>query len=267
MNWSALLREELGACARRYASSAGVPTYTSRGGTVLFKSFENGHGSFVPSSYREICANRIWQARLHKAHTQRSTFPEEHRDDSRELDSSNSSDALLMNLFCFPGFAESPNVSALLGSVPGTLPEFGVPGQVPLGAEGAVDATEIDMRLGNVIVESKLTEVDFTSRPKAVLAGYRDFDSVFQVEHLPQTGDNYESYQLLRNILCATAYGYGFTLLCDGRRPDLIRAWWNTAHCVRDVELRSRLRLVLWQELAAEAPKPLGEFLRLKYGL
>lgn len=192
--------------------------------------------------------------------------PEEHRDDSRELDSSNSSDALLMNLFCFPGFTELPWVSALLGSVPGTLPEFGVPGQVPLDVAGTVDATEVDMRLGNVIVESKLTEADFTSRPKSVLAGYRDFGSVFHVDHLPQTSDKYHSYQLLRNILCAAAYGYGFALLCDGRRPDLIRAWWSTARCVRDVERHSRLRLVFWQELAAGA-QPLREFLQLKYGL
>ena len=43
-------------------------------------------------------------------------------------------------------------------------PEFGWKGRVPL-ADGSPDATEIDMKIGRVIVESKLTEADFTRRP------------------------------------------------------------------------------------------------------
>ena len=83
----------------------------------------------------------------------------------------------------------------------------------------------------------------------------------------PQTETDYRGYQLVRNILCAAAHGYVFTLVCDARRPDLIRDWWSVGRAVRDAELRARLRLVLWQELAAESPEPLGNFLNSKYVL
>ena len=59
-------------------------------------------------------------------------------------------------------------------------PEFGWKGRVPL-ADGSPDATEIDMKIGRVIVESKLTEADFTRRPQDVVTRYRDFDSVFDL--------------------------------------------------------------------------------------
>ena len=108
-------------------------------------------------------------------------------------------------------------------------------------------------------VESKLTEADFTSRPQDVVTRYRDFDWVFDLPMLPQTETDYRGYQLVRNILCAAAHGYVFTLVSDARRPDLIRDWRSVGRAVRDAALRARLRLVLWQEVAAEAPEPTHE--------
>ena len=82
-------------------------------------------------------------------------------------------------------------------------------------------------------VESKLTEADFTSRPQDVVTRYRDFDSVFDLPMLPQTETDYRGYQLVRNILCAAAHGYVFTLVSDARRPDLIRDWRSVGRAVR----------------------------------
>ena len=148
----------------------------------------------------------------------------------------------------------SDNSASVMGYEAGeAAPEFGWKGRVPL-ADGSPDATEIDMKIGRVIVESKLTEADFTRRPQDVVTRYRDFDSVFDLPMLPQTETDYRGYQLVRNILCAAAHGYVFTLVCDARRPDLIRDWRSVGRAVRDAALRARLRLVLWQELAAEAP-------------
>src|SRR5947209_2305381 len=84
------------------------------------------------------------------------------RRSARELDSCNSSDALLMNCFCYPGAAKRV-IAALLPSISYTTPEFGVHGEVAL-VHGERDATEIDMRIGSAIFEAKLTERDFTSR-------------------------------------------------------------------------------------------------------
>jgi hypothetical protein len=123
------------------------------------------------------------------------------------------------------------------------------------------------MLIGETIVEAKLTEADFVTTPKKHVERYRDFGSIFDTPSLPQTEDSYHGYQLIRNVLCAAEYNRIFVLCCDARRPDLIRAWWQVVHAVCDPTLRTRCRLVLWQELAALAPTPLQAFLSAKYGL
>ena len=84
---------------------------------------------------------------------------------------------------------------------------------------------------------------------------------------LPHGADTYQGYQLIRNVLAATAHGYHFILLCDARRPDLLHEWWNVHGAIRHTEVRSRCAFLLWQEVAAEAPEPLRTFLEVKYGL
>jgi hypothetical protein len=72
---------------------------------------------------------------------------------------------------------------------------------------------------------------------------------------------------LIRNVLAAEQHGMRFCLLCDARRPDLIRKWRQVIGAVRGPALRARCSLVLWQELVAIAPAPLQGFLIEKYGL
>jgi hypothetical protein len=87
-----------------------------------------------------------------------------------ELDSSNSSDALLMNCFCYPG--ASVRLARALGAAPiDAIPQFGYRACILL-SDGTTDATEVDMLLGDTLVEAKLTERDFTSRPKAHVFRY-----------------------------------------------------------------------------------------------
>ena len=83
-----------------------------------------------------------------------------------ELDTCTSSDALLMNIFCYPGLSRDCRVPALLGTDPGASLCFGYKARVPL-VDGRFDRTEVDLRLGNVLVEAKLTEGDFQSAGKA----------------------------------------------------------------------------------------------------
>jgi hypothetical protein len=177
-----------------------------------------------------------------------------------------SSDALLMNIFCYPGVTKRRELSVLLGTEMGDLPEFGFKPRVPL-TSGHVERTEIDMKLGRVLFEAKLTEADFQSQNATLVEGYRDLEEVFEVSELPRRGRKYASYQLLRNVLAAYALDISFCLLLDPRRPDLIEDWYEILRCIRPSELRSRCRVLTWQELAPCLPSALQEFLGVKYGI
>jgi hypothetical protein len=96
---------------------------------------------------------------------------------------------------------------------------------------------------------------------------YRDFKEVFEAPALPQSDNEYFNYQLIRYVLAAFAYDTTFVLICDARRPDLLRTWWDVTRCIKPLALRSRCHFVLWQEVAAAAPDEVREFLREKYGI
>ena len=77
------------------------------------------------------------------------------------------------------------------------MPEFGFKPRTPL-ANGRVDATEIDMRLGDLLVEAKLTESDFQVGDQRLVRRYREVDEVFEVEELPLRKGRHVGYELLR---------------------------------------------------------------------
>ena len=263
-NWEQNLRADLARNAERFADAHGLTAYRSRGKTILFPSHGLRHGNFIDASYRAILGNRSWARRLEKRHNRPDALPEDRRHDAMELDSSNSSDALLMNCFCYPGSCTRIFSSLLPGLTNGPV-EFGVPGRVPL-SDGQPDRTELDMRAGTVIFESKLTEDGFGSTEKKSMERYRDLNSVFDVRLLPTEDRRLLHYQLLRNVLAAAAHGYHFVLLCDARRPDLLHSWWDVHGAIRSADLRSRSRFLLWQEVTDACPGPLRDFLHEKYG-
>jgi hypothetical protein len=107
MNFAAALRAELAERAQQYAQAEGVPHCLSYGEapTVCFAPCEHGsrHGNFLQRNYTVIQANPAWRKRLSKVHTQGRRFlPDTERGRWMELDSCTSSDALLMNVFCYP---------------------------------------------------------------------------------------------------------------------------------------------------------------------
>jgi hypothetical protein len=151
---------------------------------------ENGlHANFFDAAYLAIAANPDWMRRFDKVHAQAArSLPRPQLDAARrwrELDSSMSSDALLMNIFCAPGVADSPAVRDALGVDAEAAPIFGWKARVPL-ASGRFDRTEVDMRFGSLLVEAKLTEVGFQTRTAAIVEAYRDFDAVFDRDRLPR---------------------------------------------------------------------------------
>jgi hypothetical protein len=302
------LRQELQLRSLRHAR--GRPHVESYGSPpVIVYAPESGrHGNFFDPAYAAILANPDWMRRFDKIHAQAARCLPRAERRWRELDSSMSSDALLMNVFCTPGVAGLTVLHNALGIEPGAAPLFGWKARVPL-TNGRVDRTEVDMRFGSLLVEAKLTEGDFQTRAAAVVEAYRDFDQVFERDLLPRvelrtarprrtsefpenysqefeslTGDpesisavdpivyppgeaGYASYQLIRNVLAAHAAGCSFCVIHDARRPDLREQWFRVMTAVRSAELRIRLKVITWQELAAYLPNDLQEFLDLKYGI
>lgn len=78
-----------------------------------------------------------------------------------------------MNCFCYPG-ARGRILQALGLPVHDLIPEFGFKAELPLN-DGTSDGTEIDMRLGDLIFEAKLTEADSTTCPKIARRATGDF--------------------------------------------------------------------------------------------
>ncbi|MGA9673197.1 MAG: hypothetical protein WBQ94_28620 [Terracidiphilus sp.] len=190
------LRRELTARNRVWARGNGLvrPHVESYGGEpviVYEPDCVGGHGNFFDDSYVAIVANKEWMRRFDKIHAQGRGLPKaESGRRWRELDSSMSSDALLMNVFLGFGLSDMGRVKSALGVEGDESPVFGWRARVPLasGSSGRVrfDRTEVDMRWGGLLVEAKLTETDFQTRAAAVVEGYRDFDAVFERELLPR---------------------------------------------------------------------------------
>lgn len=257
-----LLRKQLSELAGNYAKRHHLPFDKSPGGVIIFKKDHNKniHGNFLDSSYRNVLRKERWRVRLEKPHP--SFLDREQR--VKELDSCNSSDALLMNIFCHPRIGKWKSLKKLLGLSEIGKPEFGFLAKVKKNS-GQDDATEIDMKLDGILMEAKLTEKDFTKKEKRIVESYDNFKEVFNEELLPQSSEDYLNYQLIRNILAAYEHNLSFLLLCDARRPDLARAFYLTARCARDDWLRFRCNIVFWQEIAQSVGKELRDFLVEKY--
>lgn len=235
--------------------------------SVIYQEEDAAHGNFIDASYRAICGRPEWRSRLAKSYTGARWIARRwDRVGRSELDCANSSDALLMNIFCYPRLLYRRDLCDLLGIEAGVVPEFGVKPHTPL-LSGRADQTEVDMRLGELMVEAKLTESGFRSAPMRLLRRYRDFEEVFDPVDLRMTEDQVCEYQLLRGILAAYSAGATFALLCDARRADLQEGWFRALQAVRSYSFRSRLKLVTWQEVAAFVPRRLQVFLEDKYGI
>jgi hypothetical protein len=268
--YASLLRTDLLARNALYAAHEQLAHVTSSGAmpVVIYQAPACGmkHGNFISASYRALQRRPQWRRRLEKVHSQANCSLTKGDWVWKELDSSMSSDALLMNIFCYPGVTSRRDISLILGTETGVLPEFGFKPRVPL-TSGFTERTEIDMKLGTVLFEAKLTESGFQTQKAEIVEGYRDLKEVFECRKLPRRSGEYVSYQLLRNVLAAYALDLSFCVLLDARRPDLIEDWYAVMKCVRSADLRTRCKILTWQELSAALPTRLQRFLDMKYGI
>jgi hypothetical protein len=167
---------------------------------IIFGRDEHGrHGNFHPASYENICANPVWLRRLTKPHTASRRSRARKDWQWMELDSSNSSDALLMNIFCHPkvfdGAILAPAVANLLSVDLTAKPCFGINPGVPLKTlrkghsklpSELTDQTEVDLQLHNLFLEAKLTESNFQTAAPSLIERYRDLETIFDVIRLPR---------------------------------------------------------------------------------
>jgi hypothetical protein len=65
------------------------------------------------------------------------------------------------------------------------------------------------MRLGDLMVESKLTETDFQTASAKMIERYRDLDEVFDPGELMMSS-TVRNYQLIHGVLAASATGASF---------------------------------------------------------
>jgi Restriction Endonuclease associating with ARP len=262
------LRQDVIARNLAYARCCGLPHVCGYGESevVVYEPSGEKHGNFLNASYRAIRRNPDWARRLDKVHTSAGDCLPRAGHRWRELDSCTSSDALLMNVFCHPRTLEKPALCSTLKVQVGESPLFGFRARVPL-ANGRADRTEVDMKLGSLLVESKLTESGFQTKAVEAVESYRDLHQVFDSNLLPRERGQYVSYQLIRNVLAAYALGLSLCVLLDARRPDLIEAWYAIMKCVKTSDLRTRCQVLTWQELSQTLPGPLQRFLEDKYGI
>lgn len=260
------LRREIGARNLTRSEEFEHELSFSSSPSVIYQENNGAHGNFHPASWARILANPQWKRRLTKSYTASYYVPRASDRKRYELDCANSSDALLMNIFCYPRLLSRASLRALLGVEADSEPQFGFRPAIPL-INGHMDRTEIDMKLGELLVEAKLTETDFQRAPFRLVARYRALAEVFDLEQLPVIDNVVHSYQLIRGVLAAHAWSGSFAVLCDRRRSDLIDRWFVVMRAVRDSSLRTRLRLLTWQEIAATLPQALRCFLDDKYGI
>ena len=228
----------------------------------LYKTFESSivfndiEDNFCKSSYENIKSHPSWYDRTKKLHSH-------FNDGTLEMQSSNSSDALLMNIFCHPKFNTWKGVNNYLGinsddeKIFGWNPFF--------DNENPQYPTEVDLKIGNHIFESKLTENTFTSKDVAIIENYTDFSSVFDSSLLEKDDNKYKHYQLIRNVLAAYKYDFYFSIIIDSSRIDLINELLNVVIAVKDSTLRKRINFFTWQEIVDLCGKEIKEYIGEKY--
>lgn len=167
-----------------------------------------------------------------------------------------------MNIFCNPRITKWTGLQKLLNIDTSEEIEFG---WNPSFENEDRHRTEIDMKIGARIFESKLVEDSFYDQKKIVVERYANFHDVFDSSFLQCNETHYYNYQLIRNILTAYTYNYSFSILVDRTRTDLIRSLLEVVKAIKDPQLRKHISFFTWQEIANVCGAELREYLEKKY--
>lgn len=251
---SDMLKQEIRRSSLAFAKRRGLNVDDSHSSAIIFSNIAD---NFHPDSYRNITNHADWKARTMKPHPNVLGV--------KEMQSSNSSDALLMNIFCHPLINKWTGPKKVIGSNLEMI-AFGFPGAIRLYSGGS-DSTEIDLSLTDSLCEAKLTESDFTKKRPSVVENYAGLAEAFHIEALPRKGSDYDNYQIIRNFLASVQHNRKHILFCDERRTDFVKRYMETVSCLRDVKRRTNCRVIFWQEIVAACGATLREWIGEKYGI
>lgn len=249
MNYSTKLKNRLSANAIKLCSTKSF-TGIERQSAFLFDDIAM---SFHPDTYRNIINNKNYVERIKKIHPKVPSI--------LEMQSSNSSDALLMNFFAHPKIKEWKGVRDLVSISSSDDIEFG---WNPVHENENNYKTEIDIRIGNSIIEAKLTEEDFKSKKLNVVLRYLDVEKIVDLQVLTKN-DIVSNYQLIRNLITARKYGYKFTLLIDASRIDLLREFYKVKGAIIDKSFAANFNFITWQEMTNCVGDDLKNYITEKY--
>ena len=209
--------------------------------------------SFHPDTFANISKNNDFKKRLDKPH---SNVP-----NCKEMQSSNSSDALLMNFFAHPKIKEWKSLRDLVSINQSDNIEFG---WNPTFSNETNHKTEIDMKIGDSIFEAKLTEKDFTEKELRVVLAYSNIENIIDLRGLTNNSV-VSNYQLIRNLLTVDKYGCKFNLLIDETRIDLIREFYKVKCAIKNSYLSDNFNFITWQEISNCVGLDLKNFITEKY--
>lgn len=214
--------------------------------------FPNLKLSFQPQTFSNINSNKDYSNRLNKSHSNAKGY--------KEMQSSNSSDALLMNIFAYPNILENESLRNLLGVNKNESIEFG---WNPV-FKNETRKTEIDMKIGDSIFEAKLTESNFTKKSQHIALNYPNVEQIIDLTPLYK-GEDILYYQLIRNLLTAYKYKCDFNLIVDESRSDLIRAFKKVKEAIKIEELKNHFNFLTWQEITGTLENDLKQYITKKY--
>ncbi len=170
---------------------------------------------------------------------------------------------LLMNIFCCPDVWNSDGIDALIGCRC-HHPAFFLTCPLLIN-DGRLDPTSIDIVFEDVFCQAVSPNERFVGQQVSVVNKYRCLEELFDVESLPSHNGIYENFRTIRNLLSAYQYGKRHVLLCDDRRSDLVEAYFATVAAIKNEELRSRCRIVFWQDLLHFVDADLSDFVSRRF--
>jgi hypothetical protein len=215
--------------------------------------FDKIEMSFHDKTFYNIINNKSYNKRLSKIHPNVPNL--------LEMQSSNSSDALLMNIFAHPDIKDWKPFCDLLSINSTDNIEFG---WNPVFENEKKYKTEIDVKIGNSIFEAKLTENDFKSKKLNIVLRYVDVQSIIDLKSLTKD-EIVSNYQLIRNLVTAKKYGYKFHLLIDESRIDLRNEFDKVKKAIIDKSLANSIEIITWQQISTCVTDDLKKFLTEKY--
>lgn len=236
-----------------YARINDIP-FDEYSSAVIFKNIQD---NFYPLSFQNISKTSHYNVRLKKIHPKVKN--------ALEMQSSNSSDALLMNVFCHPKindwkglkkFLSIEEINPIFGYKPGVLKDHNIK-----------DDTEIDMVIGDIFFEAKLTETDFTEKHVSEVMKYKNINTVFNFDVLPIKNNKIQGYQIIRNILAAFQCKKSHCLICDIRRGDLIREYYQIINAINVDEIKLKVGVIFWQEIIKLCGADFKKYIETKYGM